>query len=264
LKICGNKVPARAFILFAQKGIIMETEHVETVVDKGVAYVKDILGLLADGEVASVVRRPVPEHDLTSDDALRLDDPHTYTFNQIVERSRHSCEEHQETTMKTEHTEGVIEKALAFVKHTLGIPPVDQIPEVVAKPEYTDTAPVPTIEGAMRLDPHIRTLKIGTEINAERRDDESANSAANERVHAPEQLHRVEGSVQKALDDIQDISRGMSEKFVDENLPSYKELAEHGGKKMPSESAMQQADKCARDADRKEKNRQAEQQSAGW
>jgi hypothetical protein len=67
-------------------------EHTETVVDKGVAYVKDILGLLADGEVRPVVRRSVPEHDLSTDDALRLDDPHAYTFNQIVERSRHSCE----------------------------------------------------------------------------------------------------------------------------------------------------------------------------
>ena len=75
-------------------GIEHETsEHIETVVYKGVAYVKDILVLLADGEVTPVVRRPVPEHDLTSDDALWLDDPHAYTFNQIVERSRHSCEE---------------------------------------------------------------------------------------------------------------------------------------------------------------------------
>ena len=74
-------------------GLEHETsEHIETVVDKGVAYVKDIWGLLADGEVTQVVRRPVPEHDLTSDDALRLDDPHAYIFNQIVERSRHSCE----------------------------------------------------------------------------------------------------------------------------------------------------------------------------
>jgi hypothetical protein len=74
-------------------GLEHETsEHIETVVYKGVAYVKDILVLLADGEVTQVVRRPIPERDLTSDDALRLDDPHAYIFNQIVERSRHSCE----------------------------------------------------------------------------------------------------------------------------------------------------------------------------
>ena len=112
----------------------------------------------------------------------------------------------------------------------------------------------------MRLDPHTRTLKIGAEINAERasREDESANSAVDEHVQAAGKLHRAEWSVQKALGEIQDISRGMREKFVDEKSPSYNDAAEHGGKKMPSESEMQQADECARDADRKEKNREAE------
>ena len=56
-------------------------EHTETVVDKGVAYVKDILSLLANREATPVARRSVPERDLTSDDALRLDDPHAYIFN---------------------------------------------------------------------------------------------------------------------------------------------------------------------------------------
>jgi len=246
----------------------METEHTETIVDKAVTYVKDILVLLADGEVTQVVRRPVPEHDLTSDDALRLDDPHAYTFNQIVERSRHSCEEQQETTMETEHTEGVIEKALAFVKHTLGIPAVDQTPEVVANPEYNDTAPVPTIEGAMRLEPHTRILKIGPETNAERREDESANSAVGEHIQAAGKLHRAEWSAQKALGEIQDISRDMREKFVDEKNPSsykdeadIKSAAETMNDKLPTESEIQEAVERARDANSRERSRQAEQES---
>lgn len=49
----------------------------------------------------------------------------------------------------------------------------------------------------------------------------------------------------------------MREKIVDENNPSYNETA---ARKMPSESEMQKADKCARDADSKEARRQSEQQ----
>jgi hypothetical protein len=32
--------------------------------------------------------------------------------------------------METEHTETVVEKAVSFVKHTLGIPPADKPPDV--------------------------------------------------------------------------------------------------------------------------------------
>ena len=56
--------------------------------------------------------------------------------------------------METEHTETVVEKAVAYVKDFFGVPPGDRTPDVEAKPEYTDTAPEPTIEGAMRLNPH--------------------------------------------------------------------------------------------------------------
>jgi hypothetical protein len=170
--------------------------------------------------------------------------------------------------MEMEHTEGVIEKALAFVKHTLGVPPVDQTPDVVANPEYTDTAPEPTIEGAMRLDPRIRTLKIGAEINAERREDESANSAVGEHMQAAGKLHRAEWSVQKALGEIQDISRDMREKFVAEKNSSYKDEADiksaaetMNDNKLPTESEMQEAVERARDANSQEKSRQAEQES---
>ena len=77
------------------------------------------------------------------------------------------------------------------------------------------------------------------------------NSAADAHMQVAEKLDRVEGSVQKALDDIQDISRGSREKIGDET----------DGKSLPSESEMEQAVERARDANSKEKCRQAEQQS---
>ena len=57
------------------------------------------------------------------------------------------------------------------------------------------------------------------------------NSAADAHMQVAEKLDRVEGSVQKALDDIQDISRGSREKIGDET----------DGKSLPSESEMEQA-----------------------
>jgi hypothetical protein len=77
------------------------------------------------------------------------------------------------------------------------------------------------------------------------------NSAADAHIQVAEKLDRVEGSVQKALDDIQEISRGNREKIGDET----------DGKSLPSESDMEQAVERARDANSKEKSRQAEQQS---
>ena len=68
------------------------------------------------------------------------------------------------------------------------------------------------------------------------------------------------GLVGQALTEIEDISRGMREKIVDEKNPSYKD-AERGGKEMPSEREMKEAVERARDANSKEKCRQAEQQS---
>ena len=77
------------------------------------------------------------------------------------------------------------------------------------------------------------------------------NSAADAHMQVAEKLDRVEGSVQKALDDIQDISRGSREKIGDET----------DGKSLPSESEMEQAVERARDGNSKEKSRQADQQS---
>jgi len=75
------------------------------------------------------------------------------------------------------------------------------------------------------------------------------NSAADAHMQVAEKLDRVEGSVQKALDDIQDVSRGIGEKIGEET----------DGKSLPSESEMEQAVERARDANSKEKSRQAEQ-----
>jgi len=82
------------------------------------------------------------------------------------------------------------------------------------------------------------------------------NSAADAHMQVVEKLDRVEGSVQKALDDIQDISRDMREKFVDEKNPSYKDEADiksasetmNDNKKLPTESEMQEAVERAREA----------------
>jgi len=51
----------------------METEHAETVVEKAVAYVKDVLGIAPD---------TAPE--LTVEDAMRLD-PNAYTLKSVAE-----------------------------------------------------------------------------------------------------------------------------------------------------------------------------------
>jgi hypothetical protein len=116
--------------------------------------------------------------------------------------------------METEHVETVVDKAVAYVKDFFGVPPGDRTPDVEANPEYTDTAPEPTIKDAMRLDPHTRTLKIGAETNAERREDESANSAANEYVQAAGQIDRTKISMRKSLDDLNEHSYDIRAKAI--------------------------------------------------
>ena len=75
--------------------------------------------------------------------------------------------------METEHTETVVEKAVAYVKDMFGIPPGDRTPDVEAKPEYVDPAPDLTAADAMGLDPHAYATKSVAEVHAEtaRRDD---------------------------------------------------------------------------------------------
>jgi hypothetical protein len=50
--------------------------------------------------------------------------------------------------METEHTETVVDKAVAFVKDMFGVHP-DPTPEVRAKGEYSDTAPEITAKDAV-------------------------------------------------------------------------------------------------------------------
>ena len=75
--------------------------------------------------------------------------------------------------METEHTETVVEKAVAYVKDMFGIPPGDRTPEAEAKPEYADTAPALSSKDAMRIEPDGYTFKSVAEVNAEsaRRED---------------------------------------------------------------------------------------------
>ena len=111
--------------------------------------------------------------------------------------------------METEHSETVVEKAVAFVKDMLGMPSGRQAPDVVAKPEYTDTAPELTTEGAMRLDPYASTTKSVAEVNIERARIEHSDTAFDEHTKAAAQIDRARDSAEEALDEIQDISRGM-------------------------------------------------------
>jgi hypothetical protein len=129
------------------------------------------------------------------------------------------------------------------VKDMLGMPPADKPPEVVANPEYTDTAPKPTIEGAMRLDPYAYTTKSVAEVNVERARRELSDTAFGEHTEAAAQIDRAKGSAEEALDEIQDVSRGMRETNPERNFPSEREMDE---------------------IERAEKDRQAQQYSAGW
>jgi hypothetical protein len=61
---------------------------------------------MPDGE-APVMRRPIPEHDLSADEAALLEDPHGYTFNIIVERSRATG-----NVDETDHAESPVRKSL--------------------------------------------------------------------------------------------------------------------------------------------------------
>lgn len=149
--------------------------------------------------------------------------------------------------METDHTETVVDKAVAYVKDFFGVPPGDRTPDVVANPEYTDTAPEPTIEGAMRLDPHayafnkiVERSRQSTATSGEIADTDSPVDA---HMQAAAQIDRAKGSAERALDEIQDISRGMRETNPENNFPSEREMEEFK---------------------RAEKDRQAQQHSAGW
>jgi len=75
--------------------------------------------------------------------------------------------------METGHTEGVVEKAVAYVKDMLGIPPGDKTPHGDKAPVAGDTAPEVTTDDAMWVEPHEYHMNSATELNAEsaRRED---------------------------------------------------------------------------------------------
>jgi hypothetical protein len=75
--------------------------------------------------------------------------------------------------METEHTETVVEKAVAYVKDMFGIPPGDRAPDVQAEPEYADAAPSLSSKDAMRIEPDGYSFRNVAEVNAEsaRRED---------------------------------------------------------------------------------------------
>ena len=150
--------------------------------------------------------------------------------------------------MEAEHSETIVDKAVAYVKDMLGMPPADRPPDVVANPEYTDTAPELTSEDAMRLDPHayafskiVERSRRSTATTGEIVDTDSEVDA---HMQAAAQVDRAKGSAEEALDEIQDVSRGMRETNPEKTLPS--------------ESEMDEIERAA------EKDRQAQQHSAGW
>jgi hypothetical protein len=80
-------------------------------------------------------------------------------------------------------------------------------------------------------------------------DSETIESAADAHMRIAGKIREAEGSVRKALNDLQDVSRDLGETIIDENNPSYqgkeaiKVAAERmkDNKKLPSESEMEKA-----------------------
>lgn len=71
--------------------------------------------------------------------------------------------------METEHTEGVIEKAVAYVKDMFGAPPYHRHVDSEGRPiiPATPTETELTSKDAMRLDPDAYTMKTVAEVSAE-------------------------------------------------------------------------------------------------
>jgi len=69
----------------------METQRAESVVEKAVAYVKDMFGAPPYHRHVDSEGRPImPEAELTSKDAMRLD-PHAYTMKTVAEVNAESA-----------------------------------------------------------------------------------------------------------------------------------------------------------------------------
>lgn len=151
--------------------------------------------------------------------------------------------------METEHTETIVEKAVAYVKDMFGLPPGDRTPDVEAKPHFVDTALEPATEDVLRLDdPHAYAFKkIVERSRCTTIDAERDNSAAGARTKAAE-----------AFDDIQDNSHRAREEVIE---ATYAPDGMIYGESLPSDSEMQQAVERAREANSEEKSHQAEHES---
>ena len=148
--------------------------------------------------------------------------------------------------MEAEHSETIVDKAVAYVKDMLGMP-ADKPPDVVANPEYSDTAPELTSKDAMRLDPHAyafnRIVERSRRSTATTGEIVDTDSEVDAHMQAAAQVDRARDSAEKALDEIRDISRGMREMNPENNFPSEREREEF---------------------ERADKDRQAQQHSGGW
>ena len=81
--------------------------------------------------------------------------------------------------METEHTETVVEKAVAYVKDMFGLPSGDKTPHVEPSPVAPMTAEQPglTSDDAMRLDPPPRTFKSVGDLHTESARSDGAEDA---------------------------------------------------------------------------------------
>ena len=133
--------------------------------------------------------------------------------------------------MEAEHSETIVDRAVAYVKDMLRMPPADKPPDVVANPEYTDTLEI-TSEDAMRLDPHAYHFNkiVERSRRSTARDIADSDSAADAHMQAADIIDHAEGSIRQALGEIQDVSRDMRDTIDDESshktLPSESEMEE--------------------------------------
>jgi hypothetical protein len=154
--------------------------------------------------------------------------------------------------METQHTETVVEKAVAYVKDMFGILPGDRTSDMQSEPEYADAAPEPVSNDAMRLDPHAYAFNKIVERSRQITDTETTNSAVEEHEHAAAQIDQAKGSMRKALNELNELSHDMREKTVDERNSSYGDSADRmrGSPDLPTESEMEETVEVAKAADR--------------
>ena len=80
----------------------METEHPETVVEKAVAFVKDMLGIAPNDKTPDVEAKPEYDNppEVTAEDAMRLD-PNAYTRKSVADLNlEHAPRALQEETIE--------------------------------------------------------------------------------------------------------------------------------------------------------------------